>query len=152
MTLGQQATERGQVARRERRRRLEHARVLGDDVTRGGSSATCSSVASRRESIPSRRATASHSARRAAYALSASVRGSPQCTTTTATSGAIGTGRTRVRPAIDEQRVPGAAEQRRELVHQATGHAGGLDFGGEREVRGVDRLEREPAEIGERER
>ena len=42
--------------------------------------------------MPSLPATASHSARRAAYSLPASVRGSPQCTTSTARSGAIGTG------------------------------------------------------------
>ncbi len=39
--------------------------------------------------------------------------------------------------------MPGAPEQRRELVHQAAGNAGRLDLGREREPRRVDPLERE---------
>ncbi len=42
--------------------------------------------------MPSSAAMASHSARRDAYAEPTSVRGTPQCTTTTATPGGIATG------------------------------------------------------------
>ena len=75
----------------------------------------------------------------------ASVRGTPQWTTTTATPCGIATGVTELVAAVDQQRVPGAAEQRRELVHEPTGHAGGLGLGGEREPGGVDRSSGSPA-------
>ena len=48
--------------------------------------------------------------------------------------------------------MPGAAEHRRELVHQADGDAGRFDFRRLREARRVETLEGESAEVGERER
>ena len=102
----------------------QDARVLGDDVPRTREVAHLLGVASRSAVSPSEAATASHSARRIAYSDPASVRGTPQCTTSTASDGGIAIGVTVVCAAVDQQRVTRPSEQGRELVHQPTGHAG----------------------------
>ena len=125
MAREQQRAEHRQVAAGQRRRDGEHARVLGDDVPRAADVAHLlgRGVAQRRRGRATA-ATASHSARRDAYAEPTSVRGTPQCTTSTAIAGGIATGVTDGVAAVDQQRVAGLAEQRGELVHQPARHAG----------------------------
>ena len=136
--------ERAGVAGSERGRELEHTRVLGDDVP--GTRVVAHLLQAWRRAAwrtPRRAAAASHAARRSAYALSASVRGSPECDDD-ARRCARGIGdRVDVeRAAVEQERVPGRREQRGELVHEPAGHAGRRDFGRERERGEVGAIER----------
>ena len=142
MAREQQRAEHRQVARRQRVRHGEDARVLGDDVPRARDVAHLlgRGVAQRRRG----RATPRPPRTRRGVTRTRSPRACgarPQCTTSTAIDGGIATGVTVGGAAVDQQRVPGPAEERGELVHQPTGHAGGGDLGRRRQPGGVDPVE-----------
>ena len=121
----QERPEHGEVAARQRVGQSPARAAFSLTTCRArGSSRTCSIVASRRLASPSRAAIASHSARRAAYSLPASVRGRPLCTTSDRDARRQRHRRDLERAAVDEEGVAGDAEDRAQLVHQPAGHAG----------------------------
>src|SRR6202042_2341154 len=87
-----------------------------------GGSATSAGSASRSTRKPRLAATASDSARLAAHSLPSSVRGTPECTTSTTTPGGRGGG-------VDgEGCVPGHTRERNQLVLNPAGHAGRVEL------------------------